>query len=381
MERAAQATPAGTQPDSDSPARMGVHLLDELGFYWGRSTTSPWPTASAPRGAGTARAAPSPIRSPKASACASWLTTTPTPYREIPPGRPAPTRPDVPHPIPNPARTGAPCQPQPRLQPRRSTRPGIPSMRSPRSSWVPTAVSWRTPSRSSRPGTLSLRHGMTCKLSSVTCSPSRTIAPGSRVPDPGRPPDVSTLTSPELERIRRQLAASLALTRSGSPAQVPILAHPRHRHRGSPASRAVALTTPDPVHRVPRQEREVPEPAASPVVARARPQTPRLITTGQTAKMSASIRRPPGAIARLRRTAEPPSRVHHRARGATDTCCDCGKMGIAADPPPHGRRHTPLLLRLRLLHRADPRHSSGSAALHRTCLRQMRTSLMRSCGV
>jgi hypothetical protein len=47
------------------------------------------------------------------------------------------------------------------------------------------------------------------------------------VPDPGRPADVSILTSPELERIRRQLAASLALTRPGSPAQVPTLAHLR----------------------------------------------------------------------------------------------------------------------------------------------------------
>jgi hypothetical protein len=133
--------------------------------------------------------------------------------------------PGCPHSIPDSARTGTPCQP--RLQPHRSTRPGIPSMRSPRSSWVPTAVSWRTPSRSSRPGILSLRHGMTCKLSSVTCSPSTTIAPGSRVPDLGRPHDASTLTSPELERIRRQLAASLALTRPGSAAQVPILAHLR----------------------------------------------------------------------------------------------------------------------------------------------------------
>jgi hypothetical protein len=32
-----------------------------------------------PRGARTARAAPSPTRSPKDSACASWLTTTPAP--------------------------------------------------------------------------------------------------------------------------------------------------------------------------------------------------------------------------------------------------------------------------------------------------------------
>ena len=51
-------------------------------------------------------------------------------------------------------------------------------------------------------------------------------------PGPGRPPDVSGLTSGELERARRELerarrelAASLALARPGSPARVPILAH------------------------------------------------------------------------------------------------------------------------------------------------------------
>jgi hypothetical protein len=42
---------------------------------------------------------------------------------------------------------------------------------------------------------------------------------------PGRPPDVSALTSGELERTRRELAASLALTRPGSAARVPIQAH------------------------------------------------------------------------------------------------------------------------------------------------------------
>jgi len=45
------------------------------------------------------------------------------------------------------------------------------------------------------------------------------------VTDPGRPPDVSTLTSGELERTRRELAASLALARPDSPTRVPILAH------------------------------------------------------------------------------------------------------------------------------------------------------------
>ena len=42
---------------------------------------------------------------------------------------------------------------------------------------------------------------------------------------PGRPPEVSALTSGELERTRRELAASLALARPGSPARVPIQAH------------------------------------------------------------------------------------------------------------------------------------------------------------
>ncbi len=45
------------------------------------------------------------------------------------------------------------------------------------------------------------------------------------MPDPGRPPDVSDRTSRELERTRRELAASLALARPDSPARVPILAH------------------------------------------------------------------------------------------------------------------------------------------------------------
>ena len=39
--------------------------------------------------------------------------------------------------------------------------------------------------------------------------------------------DVSTLTSRELDHARRELAASLALTRPGSPARVPILARMR----------------------------------------------------------------------------------------------------------------------------------------------------------
>jgi hypothetical protein len=45
------------------------------------------------------------------------------------------------------------------------------------------------------------------------------------VPDPGRPPDVSTLTARDLERARRELAAALALARPGSASQVPIRTH------------------------------------------------------------------------------------------------------------------------------------------------------------
>jgi len=41
---------------------------------------------------------------------------------------------------------------------------------------------------------------------------------------PDRVHDVSALTGPELERARRELTASLALVRSGSPTRVPILA-------------------------------------------------------------------------------------------------------------------------------------------------------------
>jgi hypothetical protein len=48
---------------------------------------------------------------------------------------------------------------------------------------------------------------------------------GSPVPDIGRPPDVRTLATGELERARRDLAAALALTRPGSPARLPIDTH------------------------------------------------------------------------------------------------------------------------------------------------------------
>jgi hypothetical protein len=43
--------------------------------------------------------------------------------------------------------------------------------------------------------------------------------------DFGRPPEVSTVASGELERSRRDLAAALALARPGSPAQAAIRTH------------------------------------------------------------------------------------------------------------------------------------------------------------
>jgi hypothetical protein len=45
------------------------------------------------------------------------------------------------------------------------------------------------------------------------------------MPDLIRPHDAGGLTAGELDRIRRELRASLALVRPDSPARVPILAH------------------------------------------------------------------------------------------------------------------------------------------------------------
>lgn len=42
---------------------------------------------------------------------------------------------------------------------------------------------------------------------------------------PDRPHDVSGMTSPELQRARRDLEVSLALAFPGSPVRVPILEH------------------------------------------------------------------------------------------------------------------------------------------------------------
>ena len=56
---------------------------------------------------------------------------------------------------------------------------------------------------------------------------------------PDRAHDVSVLTGPELERARRELTASLALVRPGSPARVPILAR-MSAVDTEPASRARA---------------------------------------------------------------------------------------------------------------------------------------------
>jgi len=45
------------------------------------------------------------------------------------------------------------------------------------------------------------------------------------VPDPGRPHAVTGMTDAELERVRRELQASLALIRPGFSARGPLLAH------------------------------------------------------------------------------------------------------------------------------------------------------------
>ncbi len=45
------------------------------------------------------------------------------------------------------------------------------------------------------------------------------------MPDAGRLPELSTLTSGELERTCRDLTTALALARPGSPAQTPIQTH------------------------------------------------------------------------------------------------------------------------------------------------------------
>lgn len=49
--------------------------------------------------------------------------------------------------------------------------------------------------------------------------------PGWPVPETGRPHDVTGLTVSELERVRRELQASLVLARPDFPARGPILAH------------------------------------------------------------------------------------------------------------------------------------------------------------
>jgi hypothetical protein len=80
------------------------------------------------------------------------------------------------------------------------------------------------------------------------------------VPDTGRSPDVSTLTPGELERTRRDLAASLALARSGSPARAPIGTH-LAAIDAELASRASQREAPDPAP--PDGGRHMPGPPAS----------------------------------------------------------------------------------------------------------------------
>jgi hypothetical protein len=62
------------------------------------------------------------------------------------------------------------------------------------------------------------------ELTLVRAEQQARASTASRVTDPQRRYDAAGLTTGELERTRRELAASLALIRPGSPARVPILA-------------------------------------------------------------------------------------------------------------------------------------------------------------
>jgi hypothetical protein len=62
-----------------------------------------------------------------------------------------------------------------------------------------------------------------CKPGLTTCWPSRNRGPGWPMPA-DRPHDVSSLTTGQLERARRDLQISLALAFPGSPVRVSILA-------------------------------------------------------------------------------------------------------------------------------------------------------------
>jgi hypothetical protein len=76
--------------------------------------------------------------------------------------------------------------------------------------------------------------------------------PGPPGPGPGRSPEVSALTSAELERTRRELAASLALSRPGSPGSRAYRGPPdSHRRRAGRPGRPAALTYRPPLQRQP----------------------------------------------------------------------------------------------------------------------------------
>jgi hypothetical protein len=66
-----------------------------------------------------------------------------------------------------------------------------------------------------------IRADIQCELATVR---AEQVARAS-ASEPGRVPDVSGLTPGELERTQRELQASLALARPGSPMRTPILAH------------------------------------------------------------------------------------------------------------------------------------------------------------
>jgi anti-sigma regulatory factor (Ser/Thr protein kinase) len=82
-----------------------------------------------------------------------------------------------------------------------------------------TWAEWRLPSGAGRRSATGVPSNRRCHLA------EESTMQGPPVPDPSRSHDVSELTDGELERIKRDLQASLALARPGAAACVPIRAH------------------------------------------------------------------------------------------------------------------------------------------------------------
>ena len=82
-----------------------------------------------------------------------------------------------------------------------------------------TWAEWRLPSGAGRRSATGVPSNRRCHLA------EESTMQGPPVPDPSRSHDVSGLTDGELERIKRDLQASLALARPGAAACVPIRAH------------------------------------------------------------------------------------------------------------------------------------------------------------